>query len=520
MEKFYLSLGTLPTPDADIPDLYQVAECLQHVEEHQPIRPLGETSQVVDEIALDCRRKAAQCIRNAYTGQVQGMIVSCRKRLISKINRNASDEDAKNHGSRHFNLLKELLGRWSNIVHEISGLGLSLETIHAILKPMHARVLDCSLDCMRQFQKDKNLESWHQRVLNASRHDDGTVNNSNGSGSGSGGGGVLPFSILTLDNLVAQVAAMREIVGTYYAFLDKYSIEGGGPSDADTGAGTPSPFSTSTVFIYDVTELNQWRELDVMYMSLESGYLSHAVAEATQEAALVEVQTRVMVPQCIEDTFFIVTRVAERCMSTLAHQALMMIANRILEIVDVSNAARALEQEPNNVALQRRPPMLLQEQRVFRGCSRRGAIDLAILTALAAHDKDSSSNDHGGDYHSTSALSLPASRNNTGSNSSSSSSSSCSSSSSECGNQGGLPASGSASNLSNLKGKIGGLVGSELAEELRVGAEVLTDVSSAVVGLASGWWGGQHRCWCYCYRPCWCWWGFRREQCAPARKQK
>lgn len=452
VEGFYLSLASI-SAERDGPDLYQVAECLQHVEEHQPISPLGENSQVVDEIVVDCRKKAVQCIRNAYTQQVQNMIVSCRKRLITKINRNASDEDAKNHGSRHFNLLKELLGRWSNIMNEISSLGLSMETIHAVLKPLHSRIIDCSVDCMQQFQKDKNLENWHQRVLNASRYED----RSDGDGSLKT---ELPFSILTLDNLVAQVAAMREIVGTYYAFLD-------------------NQFS-SEVTLYDASELNQWRELDVMYMSLEAGYLTHAVADATSETALVEVQTGVLVPQCIEDTFFIVTRVAERCMSTLAHQALMTVANKILEIVDVDTASGALEMEPDNENLRLRPPWLLQEQRCFRGCCSRGSIDIEVLrggaqdavqernhahaavTATATIEGGVESIAHGGGENS---------RQQPG---------------------GGMaPSNGSGSREKLAESKFGKIVGSELAEELQAGADVISDVSTAVVGIAQGWWAGR-----------------------------
>ena len=332
MQQFHLSLATIPSSKADAPDLYNVAECLQAVEEHQPLVPLGETYAVVDEIAQDCRKKAAQCIRNAYTQIVQNMIMSCRKRLISKINRNATDEDARSHGSRHFILLKELLGKWSNIITEISEFGLSLQTLHACVSALHQRIIECSLDCMTQFQKDKSLDSWYQRVQSAnsaetenSIDEQGESGSGSGSGSGSWSGAAsrlnqLPFSVVTLDNLVAQVASMRELVGTYYAFLDSFA----------------SP--EQNLYIYDMSELNQWRELDVMYMSLEEGYLTHSVAAASQEVGLVEVQTGVLVPQAIEDTFFIVTRVAERCMSTLAHQPLMSVANKILELVDADAA--------------------------------------------------------------------------------------------------------------------------------------------------------------------------------------
>ncbi len=456
VEQFYLSLATLASPEADAPDLYRVAECLQAVEEHQPLGPLGETFAIVDEIAQDCRKKAAQCIRNTYTKLVQSMIVSCRKRLISKINRNATDEDAKNHGSRHYNLLKELLGKWSNIITEISELGLSLQTLHACISTLHQRIIECSLDCMTQFQKDKSLDTWHQRVLSAESAEteqhleqdgkDVTLQLR-----------TLPFSLLSLDNLVSQVAAMRELVGTYYAFLDSFS----------------SPELKTR--IYDDAELNQWRELDVMYMSLEGGYLTHSVAAASREAGLVEVQTGVLVPQAIEDTFFIVTRVAERCMSTLAYQPLMTVANKILELVDADAAESALQLDAGNKHLWYRLPRLLAEQRVFRGCYAKRSIYLPALEMQEGHG-DTSLPDppHGGtgtpsprgEARAVQPVSTDHVRDQAQQQ--------------------------EQQHQEQLTAKVESVVGEELAEELALGINVISDVGGAVVGMAKGWFSARH----------------------------
>ena len=210
-----------------------------------------------------------------------------------------------------------------------------------------------------------------------------------------------------------------------------------------------------------MSELNQWRELDVMYMSLEEGYLTHSVAAASQEVGLVEVQTGVLVPQAIEDTFFIVTRVAERCMSTLAHQPLMSVANKILELVDADAAEGALQLDAGNRLLWYRLPRLLAEQKVFRGCYEKRAICLSVLDLQSGRDEilcESSGRSEGNPE-----VGAEQSRVLTDSN------------------QNLTRAMQQEQHREDLTGKMQNVMGEELTQELSLGIEVISDVGGAVI---------------------------------------
>ena len=323
-EAFFLSLvpssSGAPTGQrkgADV-DLYLVADCLQQVEQHFP-EP-GEEPVVVNEIILDCRKKAAGVIRSPFTEDIRAIIASTRKKLISKVSYSDRETEGNNyeHGERHFHLLMELLGTWSNIIMQISGLGLSLDTVHQVILPLHSHVIDCAVECFLQFKKDKRLDSWHERVMSR----DENVRAS--------------FSLVTLDSIVQQVASIREVVGQYYSFLDDYSIVHQEQQDSNSSnSNSNSKVVTTTVKkVYPEDELYSWRELDMIYISIESGYLSCAVHAALEEVQLVEIQTGMYVPQLIEDIFFIFNRVLERSISTSVESIVMAIAMKIIYYLD------------------------------------------------------------------------------------------------------------------------------------------------------------------------------------------
>ncbi len=326
IEALYLAL--MPNSTSG-PDLLQIAECLQIVEEHVPVAECGEDNAVISELVQDCRKKAAPVIRTPFNDSLRSVIALTRKKLIAKIGRSepANGMATYSHGERHFHLLMELLGGWSNSMLEISGLGLSLHTFHAVVQPLHLRVVDCALECFAQFKKDKKLDTWHERVMN------GTATKGESNGSKPSGDSLeftydakevatdssSAFSIITLDSLVAQVAAMREVVGKYYSFLDNFSI-----------VLNDKP----AISLYPTDELRQWSELDMIYISLESGYLTHAVKDALMETQLVQVQTGIYVPQFVEDMFFIFARVLVRSISTSVESVLLAIAMKIVLYID------------------------------------------------------------------------------------------------------------------------------------------------------------------------------------------
>lgn len=119
-----LYLAFVPA-DASGPDLYKVAECLQAVEEHVAATAHGEDAVVVAEIVQDCRRKAAPLLRMPYTEGLRVVMTATRKKLIAKIGRSepVDGNTTYSHGERHFHLLMELLGGWSNSMYSISELG-------------------------------------------------------------------------------------------------------------------------------------------------------------------------------------------------------------------------------------------------------------------------------------------------------------------------------------------------------------------------------------------------------------
>ena len=377
MASLYLSLQARVPGDSGGPDLYAVADALQACEVHILNNEHNETTEVVTEIVMDCRKKAVPVLRSPFVEVVRLAISSTRKKLIAKTNNNIDSDVAYKHGERHFYLLTELLGGWSNSVMQVSSLGLSLPTFHAVVLPLHSRVVDCAVECFAQFKKDKKLDLWHERVMNAHPISSATSSSSSGGTMGSAcamnnnptantSGGytnVTDFSIVTLDSIVAQVAAMREVVGKYYGFLDNFSYPG-----YDTASGT-----TPTMTVYPAEELRQWRELDMIYISLESGYLSHALGEALREERLVEVQTGIYVPQLIEDVFFIFSRVLDRSVSTCVDSILLAIAMKLVMYIDFDPLAG---EEDEGRPIYR----VLSSKHRFLGSYRKQAISSSVMS--------------------------------------------------------------------------------------------------------------------------------------------
>ena len=349
-----LHLALLPSAGDDAYSLAErVAVCLQSIEEHDAVLNLGESAEVVTELTLDCRKKAAHVLRAPFTKSISSLISSTRKRLIDPRNTKPSgiegDMASYPPGERHFHLLMEVLGTWSNTIMQISELGLSLPTFHAVALPLHARVIECALECFEQFRKDKKLDSWHERVMVNPHHNSSSSGSSNDNGkgnttvgenittaSGEGAQAAAAFSIITLDGIVKQVAAIREVVGKYYAFLDNFSIV-----TENEGSSTLSANNPTVQTLYPAEEQRRWRELDMIYLSLESGYMTHALHDALDVTRLVEVQTGIYVPQLIEDVFFVFSRVLDRSISTSVESIMLAIAMKIVQYTDYDSLMMA-----------------------------------------------------------------------------------------------------------------------------------------------------------------------------------
>jgi hypothetical protein len=235
--------------------------------------------------------------------------------------------------------------------------------------------MEMAFDCFERFKEDKNLDSWHLRVMGIEAPPTSTPTlTSTGSGpmgaqgvtvatplKGPSGGTTsastsssasssssVSFSIMALDFLLTQMAALRDMVHQYYAFLNgiftarfivaaEQVLSAGYSDGAGAGSGhsnTPlSPQAIAAAASAEVEQLcttgerNKWREVDAVYASLEFGYLAQAVREALAESSLLEIEGGqgsssngsgsgigaegggcVLVPQAVEDVFFVLRR--------------------------------------------------------------------------------------------------------------------------------------------------------------------------------------------------------------------
>lgn len=182
---------------------------------------------------------------------------------------------------------------------------ISRTVLRLTIAQLHGRVIEMAFECFEKFRQDKNLDSWHVRVMEATATaDDGTSS----------------LSITALDFLLSQMSAMCDIVQQYYKFLyrtlmsidvDMIALDtlqqGGGEGRLEmVGAGALIADTDDNIekenkrnelatavhieLIVTAQERNRWRELDAVYIALEFGYLSTAINDALSEPFLLEVE--------------------------------------------------------------------------------------------------------------------------------------------------------------------------------------------------------------------------------------
>jgi hypothetical protein len=186
--------------------LHDLINALNDIEDHEPILELGESPELLREFVTDCQKKSAQVLRAPYAESVRNNISGFRKRLASKVAKDV--ESSQQHSQRHLNTIIELLGSWSNIMAELESFQLSPQMILLICAPIHSRVIDMAHECFNKFQEDKNLDSWQTKVL-------ASIVGSTATSVASGPN----INLTTLDFLLSQMAAMRDIVNQYYKFI-------------------------------------------------------------------------------------------------------------------------------------------------------------------------------------------------------------------------------------------------------------------------------------------------------------
>lgn len=309
VEAFYIALSRQsPDPDQQIE---AVVNCMHAIENHEPNAQMGENDDVILEISKDCQKKCAQFLRAPFAETIRNIIAACRKRLASKA---ALDSEASyQHHQRHLNALIEVLGTWSNVVAQCTEFGFSRSLTRQILSPLYTRIVEASQECFKAFKRDKELDQWSSRLLDES----------------------VECNVASLDSLVSQVAAFRSMVHQHYCYhyscFRAYRL--GLDRDSDREGGHGSPAVVESMLVVTPEELLQWRELDAQYVTMEFGFLQRATQQALSEAALIEVEDGVYIPQCVEDVFFLLGKVCERALGTGSESNLFSVGNRIVELI-------------------------------------------------------------------------------------------------------------------------------------------------------------------------------------------
>eukprot|EP00428_Durinskia_dybowskii_P063384 CAMPEP_0170377352 /NCGR_PEP_ID=MMETSP0117_2-20130122/12228_1 /TAXON_ID=400756 /ORGANISM="Durinskia baltica, Strain CSIRO CS-38" /LENGTH=529 /DNA_ID=CAMNT_0010632647 /DNA_START=310 /DNA_END=1896 /DNA_ORIENTATION=+ len=279
---------------------------MKEIENYIPNSHLGERLEVIHEIILDCRKKTAQLFRAPLAETVQNVVAALRKRLVAKTA--LISESPYMHNQRHLFVLIELLGSWSNIVFLCCRYGFSRPINKLILSPIYERVVEAALECFKTFKRDKELDQWISRLL-----DDNSFCN-----------------VASLDSIVAQIASMKALVHQHYVFhynvfhedIDNYS-----PLDG-VARGT-----LGSMLVVTQEELLQWRELDTLYVAMEFGFLQRATQHALLEVQLLEVEANVIIPQSIEDYFYVLVKACKRALATGSESNVFSVGSRIIELV-------------------------------------------------------------------------------------------------------------------------------------------------------------------------------------------
>jgi len=349
LEEFYLALYVPPGKAVSVD---RVIECIHDLESHNPLSSFQETHEVVEEIVKDCRKKCSQQLRAPLAEIIRNVIALCRKRLVSKAA--LDSETSSQHNQRHLQTLIELLGTWSNIVVQCVDYSFSRALTRQILFPLYTRIVEASVECFNTFKRDKELDQWGAKLL-----DDNVVCN-----------------VASIDFLVSQVAGMKELLHQHYSFL--YHQFSSYDTDSPSTEVNP-PDTVGSMLIVTTEELLHWRELDAVYVTMEFGFIHRATQEALKETTLLEVEEHVYIPQCIEDIFFILSKVSYRALSTGSDSAVMGVANRVLETIR--------ETIPGDFDKHSFLYRLVTNKHLFNRCVERNSISSSALAKLLSGPK-------------------------------------------------------------------------------------------------------------------------------------
>ena len=371
LQSFYISLRDS--------DFQEIARNMSIIENHMTNNLAGETDDIINEIKRDCQTKAVQFYRASLGDSIRTLITTNRKKM--SIKPSAADSSGT-YNQRHLLALIDLLGNWSNYISDLTNLDLSISIIRIIVPQLHIRIKEMMIEIFNQFKQDKNLITLQTQLLSYQNNTSSSSSNTRPPTTTSNittgqliDFSSLPISINQLDNILCQLVSFRETIYHYYKFLNTILLP---PSSSDsisdarnpasctptTTPYTPAPTTTHTPTtspppstnntIHNSTtalspnifrpsslslptthilneHLYDWRELDIIYITLEYSYLHISIQYAIQYNLLLEIQYNIYIPQCIEDYLFIIKKIIQRSITTNIYNIIHTISIKIIE---------------------------------------------------------------------------------------------------------------------------------------------------------------------------------------------
>lgn len=234
------------------------------------------------EIKDHLERRCLSELKAIYTQKMNILIQPIRKQLQLK-------------SVKYLNLLVELLGETSNLITTVIK-DISLTPLqYPIVLGINERAMETMILIIKSYSSDRNIDTWLHRIQRSES-----------------------LNLLTLDTIIQTIAQILNLISNYQTFLMK-KFPNHTPLDS---------------------ERNQIRELESNYISLEYGYLTSTLVEAMESQSLLEIEPEVFTSQCIEDSFFLLSKIVDRSLFSHSEYILIGILSKIIEVLDPSRDSR------------------------------------------------------------------------------------------------------------------------------------------------------------------------------------
>jgi hypothetical protein len=148
---------------------------------------------------------------------------------------------------------------------------MSIPVLISTIAVFHKRVIEVAVDCFQKFKDTKNLDKLSTRIGEyQSNHKDSLKSDQE-------------LNLMSLDLILSQMAAMRDVVNKYYYFIlsitssssNNNNNNNNNNNKSDNYNNNNNNSSNNQIEkseIIDSEELRKWKELDAVYVALEYGY--------------------------------------------------------------------------------------------------------------------------------------------------------------------------------------------------------------------------------------------------------